>query len=75
VAAATRAGQLEAARLLLAAGARVDKACEGSPPLHVAVGVGPLPGQRGFALEATRLLLEHGAVPFERCGSHWAAVP
>ena len=63
-------------RALLELGVDVDSRDEHqATPLHVAVGVGPLPGQRGFALEATRLLLEHGAVPFERCGSHWAAVP
>ncbi len=34
------AGQLEAARALLECGATLDRSCEGSPPLHLAVCVG-----------------------------------
>lgn len=66
------AGHLEAARLLLAAGANPHKQCEGSPPLHVAVCAGGQPGREEFAAAAVKLLLEQGAIPYDR---HWLAMP
>ena len=64
--AAAAAGQLEAARALLDCGASLAPACEGSPPLHVAVCVGALLAHRDFSLAAVDLLLAHGADPYER---------
>ena len=63
------AGQLEAARALLEKGASTEKACEGSPPLHVAVAVASLPARRPFAQAAVELLLQFGADPYERCAA------
>ena len=46
--------------------ARLSKACEGAPPLHLAVSTGAHPHQRSFAAAAVQLLLQHDAVPNER---------
>lgn len=60
------AGQLEAVRLLLQAGASTDVAVEGSPPLHAAVVVAAQPGRAGFAAAAVQLLLQAGADATQR---------
>lgn len=60
-------GSLECLRVLLEAGADVAKLCEGSPALHMAVSVGSIPHQQPFSAAAVQLLLQHGAVPYERC--------
>jgi hypothetical protein len=69
-----RAGQLEAVKALLQHGASVEKQCEGSPPLHVAVCVAAHGACREFALAAASALLEAGADPYERCGRGIAGV-
>ncbi|KAL4440406.1 hypothetical protein ABPG75_003407 [Micractinium tetrahymenae] len=71
-------GQLEAARALLECGASAGVACEGSPPLHIAVCVAAHPSKRAFAEAAVALLLQHAADPYERDDNgrtalHWAA--
>ncbi|KAL3144011.1 hypothetical protein ABBQ32_003818 [Trebouxia sp. C0010 RCD-2024] len=71
-------GSLECLKTLLEAGAGVSRLCEGSPPLHIAVSVGALPEQQAFSAAAVDLLLQHGAVPYERddhgrTALHWAA--
>lgn len=60
------AGKLDAIQPLLDAGARVTQNCEGSPPLTMAVCMGSHPSYERFALAASSLLLDAGAVPFER---------
>lgn len=60
------AGHLECMQSLLEAGSDVSKLCEGSPPLHMAVCVGALPHKESFAEATVRMLLKHGAVPYER---------
>jgi acetoin utilization deacetylase AcuC-like enzyme/ankyrin repeat protein len=72
-------GQLGSLRVLLEAGARIAPKCEGSPPLHMAVCMGAIDEHAEFSLEAVRLLLTHGAVPFERDDQgrtplHWAVI-
>ena len=67
------AGQLESVRALVECGASLEVACEGSPPLHIAVCVAALPARRGFAADALALLLEHGADPYERWVAGWLA--
>eukprot|EP00887_Chlorella_sp_A99_P002366 scaffold10.g2366.t1 len=73
-------GHLEVMQALLEADppARLNKTCEGSPPLHMAVCAGALPHRHEFAPAAVALLLRHGAVPYERDDTgrtalHWAA--
>ncbi|KAL6778893.1 HDA10 [Auxenochlorella protothecoides x Auxenochlorella symbiontica] len=71
-------GKLDAIQPLLDAGARVTQNCEGSPPLTMAVCMGSHPSYERFALAASSLLLDAGAVPFERddwgrTALHWAA--
>ena len=51
---------------LLEAGADVSRLCEGSPALHMAVSMGALAEQQNFSSAAVLLLLQHGAVPYER---------
>ena len=51
---------------LLTAGADVTRLCEGSPALHMAVSMGALTQMQGFSAAAVQLLLQHGAVPYER---------
>lgn len=53
--------------MLLDAGADVARLCEGSPALHMAVSVGSIAHQQPFSAAAVQLLLQHGAVPYERC--------
>lgn len=61
-----RTGSLACLRVLLDAGADVAKLCEGSPVLHIAVSVGSLPQKQAFSSAAVLLLLQYGAVPYER---------
>ena len=67
------AGRLACLRALLLAGADVTKPCEGSLPLHIAASLGSFPQQTAFSVSAVRLLLQHGAVPYERYV--WASRP
>lgn len=60
------AGQLECARALLEAGARVSARCEGSGVLHAAVCVAALPGRAAFGGAAVQLLVAHGASPADK---------
>jgi hypothetical protein len=60
------ADHLEAARVLLEAGASVRAYCEGSLPIHIAACIGALPQHRQSAAAAVRLLLSHGAEAFSR---------
>ncbi len=60
------AGQLECARAVLEAGARVGVRCEGSGVLHAAVCVAALPGKADFGAAAVQLLVAHGAPPADR---------
>jgi ankyrin repeat protein len=55
--------------LLEANPASVASRCEGSPPLHMAACLAALPRRADFAVEATKLLLSHGASIRERCCS------
>jgi acetoin utilization deacetylase AcuC-like enzyme/ankyrin repeat protein len=71
-------GRLEAARALLAAGARPRLRVEGSPALHLATCVGAHPEHADFAPPAVALLLNAGVVPYDRDDAgrtalHWAA--
>ena len=63
------AGHLEAARVLLEAGASVRAYCEGSLPIHIAACIGALPQRRQTAAAAVRLLLSHGAEAIDRCAT------
>lgn len=49
------------------AGASAHKQCEGSPPLHLAVCLGAQPGHAELADALAALLLQHGAVVYDRC--------
>ena len=53
-------------QVLLEAGSDVDRACEGSPSLHIAVAQGQMAHRRTFAAQAVSLLLEHGALAYSR---------
>lgn len=64
-----RAGRLEAVQALLDAGASLSMGCEGSPPLIMAACMGSHATQQRFALAVTSMLLDAGAVPFERRAS------
>ena len=71
-------GKLEAARVLLEAGARVTSKCDGCPALHMAVCTATHPEHAAFAVPAIRLLVEYGGVVFDRddfgrTPLHWAA--
>ena len=71
--------KLEALEVLLENGARVSAKCDGCPALHMAVCMGSHPEHADFALNAVKLLIEHGAIPFDRDDGgrtplHWAAV-
>lgn len=61
-----RVGSLECTGALVGAGADVSTLCEGSPALHMAVSMGALAEQQNFSSAAVLLLLQHGAVPYER---------
>ena len=60
------AGSLECSKALLEAEVDISRLCEGSPALHMAVSVGSLLHQQAFSAAAVQLLLQHGAVPYER---------
>ena len=75
-------GHLDCAQLLLEAGADVNMGIEGSPPMHLAVCAGALPGRGGdaTATAALRLLAAFPALasPYSRDDNgrtplHWAA--
>jgi len=53
--------KLECVRLLLEAGANVNKKCDGSAPVHTAISLGALPGLANFAAECLALLITYGA--------------
>lgn len=61
------AGHLDVVGALLEANpSSVTSRCEGSPPLHMAACLAALPSRAAFAVEATKLLLSHGASMRER---------
>ena len=73
-------GHLPCAQLLLKAGADVNMGIEGSPPMHLAVCAGALPGRGGDAAAAAALKLLAAALasPYSRDDNgrtplHWAA--
>lgn len=53
--------QLETVAFLLKHGSPAGMNAEGFPPLHIAVSAGAFSSHQGFALGATKLLLENGA--------------
>ncbi len=59
------AGHVRCAEVLLKAGASADGACDGNPPLHMAVCTASLPGRAESAHALVQLLLAAGAQPTE----------
>ncbi|GBG00204.1 hypothetical protein Rsub_12985 [Raphidocelis subcapitata] len=71
-------GHVECARALIAAKARLATACDGCPPLVMAVCTAAVEGRRAAALELVQLLLGAGADvlqrdDMDRTALHWAA--
>lgn len=63
------AGHLDiAAALLDHSPAQVNSRCEGSLPLHMVACLSALPARQQFSVEAAKLLVQHGASPFDRFG-------
>ena len=58
---AIHACKLQHVRLLLEAGANLQKRCDGSFPVHTAISMGALPQHADFAHDCVALLLGHGA--------------
>jgi len=58
---AIHSSKLDHMRLLLRAGASLQKRCDGSLPIHTAISIGAIPTKTSFALEAVKLLHEYDA--------------
>lgn len=59
-------GHVECARVLIGAKAKLATACDGCPPLVMAVCTAAVAGRAGAALELVKLLLEAGADVLQR---------
>lgn len=58
---AIHARRIECVRTLLEAGATVHKKCDGSAPVHLAIGLGAIPAHAEFAAECVGVLRDYNA--------------